>query len=608
MFVKFYPIKLLFLLFISTQLIAQDIHIKNRVEDITIKNDSSFIKDVVVLLKANTEAISFPIFYDADLETVENIQVYTKKGKRFKLEKNKTVFEEDVKLDYIANKKIKAVIVPPEVEAKITYSIKCKELMYFSSLRFFSNNRIDTLKYQITVPNSFRFVHNAIYKDSLDYMAIDSLKQDNFTKWSIEAIPIKVEPNPMLLFGIYKNIRVPLMRTLVIPNAFSGNEKSYMNNWYFNKVATKRGLNIEVTDKIDEITKGVSDSFELMRILYDYVRKNFKYVAIEIGMGAFIPSHANEVFENKQGDCKDLSNFLSEILKYKGIKSNVALAATSNHITDCDFPSLSSANHVICVAYINDKPILLDPTDPIHVPKTPVQSLQKRTILIINDNDGEFFTVNGFSTNQNLIKYKIELEANSAEMLMQGDFETSYGGITGNFLSREFIYKSSDEINELGQNHFESVFNNLSVTDFKVVEPRDKIKVAGDISVKGKIFRDGNNKFLFIDFLPRIIETESRETLLEGTQLGSSFSKIVNLRIKMDEIFIPFNPIEHNFSEKGVSLSMKISALSDSIIECKYKFVNDYISIEKENLNITNTILKSFKKIVNEPIIIKNKI
>ena len=49
MFVKLYSIKLIFLFFFSAQLFAQDIHIKNRVEDITIKNDSSFINDVVIL-------------------------------------------------------------------------------------------------------------------------------------------------------------------------------------------------------------------------------------------------------------------------------------------------------------------------------------------------------------------------------------------------------------------------------------------------------------------------------------------------------------------------------------------------------------------------------
>ena len=75
----------------------------------------------------------------------------------------------------------------------------------------------------------------------------------------------------------------------------------------------------------------------------------------------------------------------------------------------------------------------------------------------------------------------------------------------------------------------------------------------------------------------------------------------------MDESFETFNPIEYTFSNKGVSLNLKITNSSDSIIECNYEFIIDYFFIDKENLDITNEILKSFKKVINEPVILKNK-
>ncbi len=397
------------------------------------------------------------------------------------------------------------------------------------------------------------------------------------------------------------------MRTLIIPATYKDNERKYMNDWYLQQVETRRGLNSVAIHKINELTKGISDPMKILDILYSYVKNNFKYVAIEIGMGAFVPTHANEVFINKQGDCKDLSNFLSEALNYKGIKSYIALAATYDHISDCDFPSLSSANHVICIAYIKDKPIILDPTDPIHFPETPVQSIQNRSILIINSNGGEFYKISSFSPQQNLINYEIGLEVNSNGMVMEGEFKVNYEGISGNFLKRALLYTSDDKANTAGKKHYESVFGNQSISDFKINYHNKTIKSEGKILVNGKIFKDGENRFLFIDFLPRIIETEDRETLLEGTHLGSPFNKKVSLKIKMDEPFQTFNSIEHTFSNKGVSLFLKISSPSEYTIECNYEFVFDYIFIEKENLDITNEILTSFKKITNEPIIFKTK-
>ncbi|WP_298311851.1 transglutaminase domain-containing protein [uncultured Aquimarina sp.] len=594
-------------LFFSTQGVAQDIAIKTRSERVLIHKDSSFTKTVTILLKKSEETITYPIFYDTELERITDIKVYKKKGKRFKLVKNTIINEEDVELDYIASKKIKSITLPYQSETKIVYTIECKELMYFSDLHFFSYNEIDSLKYQISVPNTFRFIHNTIHKDSLKHITIDSIRSDNHTKWNIEVVPVKVKPDPLLFFRVYKNIREPLMRTLIIPKTYEGNERKYLNDWYLQKVETKKGLNYAAIRKIDELTKGISDPMKVMNILYSYVHNNFKYVAIEIGMGAFIPTHANEVFTNKQGDCKDLSNFLSEALNYKGIKSHVALAATFDHISDCDFPSLSSANHVICLAYIDGKPILLDPTDPIHLSETPVQSIQQRSILIINTDGGEFYKVPSFSPKQNVISYNIDLEANSNTMAMDGEFKVNYGGISGNFLKYGFMYSSDREANKLAQKHYESVFGNQSISDLKMNHQSRVVESEGKISANGKIFKDGDKQFFFIDFLPKLFETEDRETLLEGTHIGSPFSKKVSSTIKMSEPFQAFNPIEHSFSFEGASLSIKISNPSEFTIECSYEFVFDYIFVEKENLEIANKLLTSFKKIINDPIILQKK-
>ncbi|WP_117884520.1 transglutaminase-like domain-containing protein [Aureibaculum luteum] len=592
---------------ISTSVFAQDIALKSRFENIFIKADTSFVKNITIALKKSEATIVYPIFYDTELEKISDIKVYTKKGKRFKLLKNNEVNEENLELDYIASRKVKLIVVPPNEEARITYTLQCKELMYFSDLRFFSNNEIDTLKYQISVPDSFRFIHNTIYKDSLNYLSIDSVKSTNLTKWNIEVIPKKIEPNPLSFFGIYRNIKQPLMRTLIIPASYSGMERKYMNDWYLKKVERKRGLDAASIQKINELTKGVTDPIEITKILYNYVQNNMKYVAIEIGMGAFIPTAANEVLTNKQGDCKDLSNFLSEALNYKGIRSDIALAATYDHISDCDFPSLSSANHVICIAYIADKPILLDPTDPIHFMETPVQSLQNRSILIINSDGGAFFKVNSFTPQQNLINYEITLDASANNALLEGIFKANYHGISGNFLKREFKYVGKTKVNATAKKHYESVFGNQTISDLKINNNDNAFETKGKLAVNGKIIKDGVNRFLFIDFLPRIFESVERETLLQGSHIGSPFDKKINLKIKMDEPVQNFKPIEHRYSDNGVSLVLKISNPSEYIIACNYEFVFDHIFINKENVDITNEILIAFKKIINEPIIFKKK-
>lgn len=595
------------LFLVSLNLSAQNNYINILEENITINKDSSFTKNVSIILKESINIITYPVFYDRELEEISDLRVYQKKGNRFKIVKDPYIEEDEIDIDYITSRKVKSVSLPPGAEAKITYNVKCSELMYFSNLYFFSYDSIDTLKYHINIPETFCFSHDIIYKDSLKYLAIDSLKTDSITRWNIEVVPAKVEPNHLMYFGIYRNLKVPLMRTIVVPAAYKNKEKEYMNDWYLKNVSSRRGLDTAAIQKIEELTIGIDDPGKVMDTIYNYVRTNFKYVAIEIGMGAFVPSHVNEVFLNKQGDCKDLSNFLSEALNYKGIKSNVALAATYNHISDCDFPSLGSANHVVCVTYMNGKPIILDPTDPIHIPETPVQSIQERSILIIEPSGGEFYKVNGFPPQQNEINYEIALKAYPDRKLMEGNFKAVYKGISGNYLRREFMDVSSDSKNSNQNEHYESVFGNQSVDDLHIHNHAKTIEVEGLLSVNGKIFDDSDNRFLFIDFLPRLIETEDRETLLEGTHLGSTIYKNVMLKITLDKSFEAFDPVEYNFSNEGISLKMKITNSSDLNIECNYEFFLDHIFIDNENLDIINEIIESFNKISNEPVILKNK-
>jgi hypothetical protein len=380
-----------------------------------------------------------------------------------------------------------------------------------------------------------------------------------------------------------------------------------MSDWYFNHLIPKKGLNALVKQKIDELTANVTDPLQIVKIIYNYVKSNFKYVAIEIGMGAFIPSHANEVYLNKQGDCKDLSNFLSEALKYKGIESDIALAATFDHISDCDFPSLSSANHVIGVAYVNDKTILLDPTDPIHIEGTPVQSLQDRTILIVNSKGGSFYKVKRFSPQQNEIYYQLDLKIDTNNTLIKGSFNIDYKGISSNYLRHYLKSESEKEFKDFGKTFYEDVFGNQSISDLAVINESKKLHLEGNISINGKTFNDGSIKYLFIDFLPRLIETESRETLIEGTYLRSPFHKKVRAKITMNEPIETFKPIKHTYEGEGISLSVTIRSISSFEIECNYDFIFDHIFIEKKNISETNDILKSFKKIINEPIVLKKQ-
>lgn len=602
-----YPILTLLVLLSTTVGFAQNLYLSAKTENIEVKSDSSFVREITIAFKKSPELRAYPILFDTELEKVSNIKIFRKRKTRLKELDLGRVVEEDVDLEYIASKRIKVVKIPKDEEIHLKYSVSCHELMYLSSLSFFSYNNIDTLRYKIKVPKEFDLSYKLIYKDSLQYFSLDSVKTDAISTWNIKTVPQKVTHNPLQFFGIYKNLKVPMMKALVAPVEYKDRSLAYMNNWYYKNLGSKRGLNYASKLKIDELTAGITDQNKILDVLYNYVKSNFKYVAIEIGMGAFIPSHANEVFSSKQGDCKDLSNFLSEALNYKGIKSDVALAATFDHTSDCDFPSLSSANHVICIAYIGNKEILLDPTDPIHTQETPVQSLQTRTILVVNAEGGKFLEVKPFSPQQNKISCQMSLKLDSSTMLITGSFDINYAGISDNYLQRAYTYQSGKKFDTYIKSYFEEIFRNQPITNLVTTNTNRKLSFKGDITISGKTFNDGASKYLFPDFLPKLIETESRESLLDGTYIKYPFQKEVKVSIQLDEAIEKFETKKYKYGGEGASLIVKIGFVSDQEVQLTYDFIFDHIFINRNNIDITNDILKSFKKVINEPIIFKKK-
>jgi transglutaminase-like putative cysteine protease len=73
------------------------------------------------------------------------------------------------------------------------------------------------------------------------------------------------------------------------------------------------------------LTRDVTDRREQARILYEWVCTNVAYVAIELGIGGFSPHSAEDVLQNRIGDCKDRAVLLEALLAAKGIESTAVL-------------------------------------------------------------------------------------------------------------------------------------------------------------------------------------------------------------------------------------------------------------------------------------------
>lgn len=102
---------------------------------------------------------------------------------------------------------------------------------------------------------------------------------------------------------------------------------------------------------VQEVKRTASSPEQIAEALYQYIQKNFTYMAIEVGIGGYKPRFAAQTFQKKYGDCKDLTFLYLALLKKAGIEAYPALVDTRHaKFFYRDFPSPSQFNH--CIAYI----------------------------------------------------------------------------------------------------------------------------------------------------------------------------------------------------------------------------------------------------------------
>ncbi|RFU47264.1 DUF3857 and transglutaminase domain-containing protein [Paraburkholderia sp. DHOC27] len=83
------------------------------------------------------------------------------------------------------------------------------------------------------------------------------------------------------------------------------------------------------------------------KTLYDWVRRNVRYVAINVGRAAVEPHHASAILADRYGDCKDHVALYSALLDAVGIRNEPALISNGTIYTLPSVPGYGVINHVI---------------------------------------------------------------------------------------------------------------------------------------------------------------------------------------------------------------------------------------------------------------------
>ena len=277
--------------------------------------------------------------------------------------------------------------------------------------------------------------------------------------------PIKHETDMPPWRGVAARMVVTL-----IPAGGSATNKGFLDwkeegIWEAGLERGRRDPSPEIKQKAVQLTASATTAVQKMRALAQFVQKDIRYVAIELGIGGWQPHPAAEIFTHKYGDCKDKVTLMSALLGEAGIESYyVSINTRRGAVTPQTPPSMGLFNHEIMAIHLPDgvkddslqatmkhaklgKILFFDPTDEF----TPLGSLrgdlQGNYGLLVTPDGGELVQLPQLPATMNGVERtaKLTLAANGTLQgdvveIRRGDFGTSQRA------QLKSVTKSADQI------------------------------------------------------------------------------------------------------------------------------------------------------------------
>jgi transglutaminase-like putative cysteine protease len=134
-----------------------------------------------------------------------------------------------------------------------------------------------------------------------------------------------------------------------------------IGNAYYAEAKAKAQPTAEIVKLANDLTQGIDAPLDQAHVLYDFVRKNIRYVATYIGAGGWVPHEAQWTLTHRYGDCKDHVTLLAALLAVKGIESDPVLINADLASFTLPKVPVRAFNHAI--TYLPRWQLYLDSTD-----------------------------------------------------------------------------------------------------------------------------------------------------------------------------------------------------------------------------------------------------
>lgn len=523
------------------------------------------------------------------------------------IEDNDIVFHDDSKTLNVVYPGIKEGSV---IELKTVYSITDPQFIRSVFLQhylpthemeiniaFDKNIEVELLKFnENSLSNKFIFNEN---KKKKNYV----LKSNKIEKWKYEQNAPDFLNFVPHVFPLVKNYSSNGEKVRVIENAAD----LYKRYHGFIKNVTNEHSEVLV-NLADSLTQGLNSELSKVKVLYKWVQSNVKYIAIEEGLGGFVPANPNKVLSARYGDCKGKSTLLYSLLKHIGIKSHLTWIGTRDlPYTYSELPTLAADNHMILTYKHNNKCYFLDPTSNYLSIDYPTSFIQgKEAMISIDSVNYEIRTVPVTEPECNFIYDSILFE--SKEGLLTGTGTYNSTGYTRmrlidrrNIQDEKYRHELYEGTCRKGSNKF--VLGKMNMTNENI----DTLIISYDFTLDNYITVYNDELFINMNFSRGWTDRKIKEDRVHAVEFDYNASLnqvfVYNIPHGYEITYMPANYLfENEFAKVEITYDEK-----NNHIIYKQKLVRKKLLVDKPNFGEWNKFIVALEMNYKETVSLKKK-
>lgn len=202
----------------------------------------------------------------------------------------------------------------------------------------------------------------------------------------------------------------------------------------------------EITEPVKEVAKAIAEKAktetEKLRMVWDYMNNNVRYVGLEKGLAGFIPLSAHVVCSKKYGDCKAVAGLITVLCRELGLKADPILIGIRPSLgkLPLDLPGPFHFNHSIARVEADGQVYWMDATYRDLDYKTTPAADQGVHVVVARPGAPflDFIPVQPAEYNQ--AEWKVQFRPLDAERVEMDVSLSTTGNTAGNFRSRAQEY------------------------------------------------------------------------------------------------------------------------------------------------------------------------